>query len=140
MNGTLPQIYWYVFMAVAIGLTIAAVTFGGILEHRRRMRALDILQMYAERGADPPEAITQRLAEQILESEKSPSTARKRQGALIQGFLGLLYSGCAVGGIAWWLTDSGGPKWAIIATYCGTVFFGLGAVGMLIASISSHDK
>ena len=140
MNGTLPQIYWYVFMAVAIGLTIAAVTFGGILEHRRRMRALDILQMYAEKGAEPPEAITRRLAEQILESEKSPSTVRKRQGALIQGFLGLLYSGCAMGGIAWWLTDAGGPKWAIIATYCGTVFFGIGAVGMLFAAIFSHDK
>ncbi|MEO8314915.1 MAG: hypothetical protein ABI645_08990 [Pseudomonadota bacterium] len=140
MNGTLPQIYWYVFMAVAIGSTIAAITFGTVLEHRRRMRALDILKMYAEKGAEPPAAITQRLAEQILESENSPSTVRKRQGALIQGFLGLLYSGCAMGGIAWWLTAANGPEWAIIATYCGTAFFGLGAVGMLSAAIFSHDK
>jgi hypothetical protein len=140
MNGALPQIYWYVGMAVAISLTIGIFAYLGTLEHRRRMRALDILQMYAEKGTEPPPAITNQLAEQILESEKSPSTIRKRQGALIQGFLGLLYSGCAMGGIAWWLTDADGPKWAIIVTYCGTVFFGAGAIGMLIAAIFSHDK
>jgi hypothetical protein len=140
MNGELPDIYWYVFFATAIVLTIGAVTFGGILEHRRRMRALDILKMYAERGAEPPPVITDRLAEQILESEKSPSLRQKRQGALMQGFMGLLYSACATYGIGWWLTDTGGPQWAIIAMYCGTIFFGIGAAGMLLGALVTYSR
>src|SRR5688500_3831658 len=106
MNGELPDIYWYAFFAAAIILTIAAVSIGGVLEHRRRMYALDILKMYAEKGAEPPPVITERLAAQILESEQAPSMSRKRRGALMQGFMGLLYSACATYGIAWWLADT----------------------------------
>jgi hypothetical protein len=140
MNGTLPVIYWYVFGAAAIGLTIGIFAYLGTLEHLRRMRALDILKMYAEKGAEPPQAITERLAEQILEPEKTPSANRQRRGALIQGFTGFLFSACALGGLAWWLRDAGAPKLAIIATYSMTVFFSVGAVGMLLAALFSRDK
>lgn len=142
MNGELPDIYWYVFFAAAIILTIAAVTFGGILEHRRRMHALDILKMYAEKGTEPPPVITERLAEEILESEKAPSMSLKRRGALMQGFIGFVYSACATYGIAWWLAATDGPLWATIAMYCGTAFFGIGAAGMLLGAliIYARDK
>ena len=138
MNGHLPDIYWYVFFAVAISMTIGIIAFLGTLEHRRRMRALDILRMYAEQGVEPPPAVTDRLAEQILDPEKSPALSQKRRGALMQGFMGLLYSGCATAGITWWLMDAGGPKWAIIFMACGTVFFGISAAGMLLGALVTY--
>jgi hypothetical protein len=140
MNGAVPEIFWFVFIAAAVVSTIASITYGLTLEHRRRMRALDILKMYAENGAEPPPLITERLAEQILEPEKSPSLSQKRRGALMQGFMGLLYSGCATYGIAWWLTESGGPLWAIIVMYCGTAFFGIGAAGMLLGALVTYSR
>src|SRR5688500_16595342 len=140
MNGELPDIYWYVFFAAAIILTIAAVSFGGMLEHRRRMHALDILKMYAEKGAEPPPVIIERLAEQILESEKSASISQQRRGALMQGFIGFMFSACATCGIAWWLADTDGAPWAIIAMYCGTAFFGIGAAGMLLGALVTYAR
>ena len=138
MNGHLPDIYWYVFFAIAITLTIGIFAYLGTLEHRRRMRALDILRMYAEKGEEPPALISERLAEQILDPEKSPSLAQKRRGALMQGFMGLVYSGCATAGIAWWLHDAGGPHWAYIFMACGTAFFGISAAGMLLGAIATY--
>lgn len=140
MNNHLPDLYWYVFFAIAISLTIGVIAYLGTLEHRRRMRALDVLKLYAEQGVEPPAAVTDRLAEQILEPEKSPSLSQKRRGALMQGFMGLLYAGCANAGITWWLMDAEGPKWAIILMTCGTAFFAIGATGMLLGALVTYAR
>lgn len=140
MIGEIPEIYWFVLLGSAIVLTIAAITLGATLEHRRRMRALDILRMYAEKGAEPPALISERLAEQILEPEKSPSLSQKRRGALMQGFMGLVYSACATYGIAWWLNTEDGPQWALIALYCGTAFFAISAAGMLLGALVTYAR
>lgn len=138
MTASLPDIYWYVFFAVAIVLTIGIFAYLGTLEHRRRMRALDILKMYAEQGEEPPALISERLSEQILDPEKSPSLDEKRRGALMRGFSGQVYAGCATAGIAWWILADNGPLWAFIIMSCGTAFFAINALGMLLGALATY--
>ncbi len=139
MEGKLPEIYWYIFW-----IGIAVVSFGsaylaGRAGHQARMKALDILKMYAEKGADPPPAMVEQLARQAFEQ---PSGSPKREGrdALIQGFIGFLFMSCISFALNMWLADSEGPNWAIIASQAAWSFFGFGSFGFLVLALITRDK
>lgn len=147
MNGDLPEIYWYAAWMVLLAALVAWGFYTAITTHRRNMKALEILKVYAERGTAPPDAIADQLAKQILDSSKgsgaekwSASSARERRGALLQTFIGFLFCACIAWGLNSWLVDSGGARWAAYASQAAWAFFGFGAFGLLVAALLTHEK
>jgi hypothetical protein len=139
VEGKLPEIYWYVFW---IGLVIVSFGFAfwaGKGEHERRHKALDILKIYAEKGAEPPPAMMDQLTTRAFEGQNTgaPKDARS---ALIQAFIGFLFMACVSGGLHFWLQDAAGPRWAIHASQAAMAFFGFGAAGFILAALLSRQK
>jgi hypothetical protein len=40
----------------------------------------------------------------------------------------------------YWLAETGGPTWAIVASRAAMAFFGFGAFGLLLASLITREK
>jgi hypothetical protein len=137
MNGEVPEIYWYLLWVV-LGLGMQGFGFFmATIIHRRNMRVLDMLKSYADKGIEPPAPV----AELLSETAKDPghvwrSTAR---GARLEQFTGFLFTGCVIGGVAWWLIDSAGPAWAVYPTVSAAVFFSVGALGYLLGAVVTPE-
>jgi len=134
MNGEVPAIYWYVFW---VGLAIVMEAFGFYMVtviHRRNMRVLDLLKSYAEKGIDPPRGVAELLSEPV----RDPGRASAR-GARLERFTGFLFTGCVIGGVAWWLLDASGPSWAVYSTVSAAVFFSVGALGFLLTALVTPE-
>jgi hypothetical protein len=137
MSGEVPEIYWYLFW---VGLAIVIEGFGfymAFIIHRRNMRVLDLLKSYVEKGIDPPSGVAALLSEQVSEPGRAwKSSAR---GARLQRFIGFLFTGCVIGGVAWWLIDTAGPPWAVYPAVSAAVFFSVGAVGFLLTAVVTPE-
>ena len=146
MSDGLPEIYWYLFWMFVLLALGAWGFYATIATHRRNMKALEILKLYAEKGANPPEAIADQLAKQILNApqssgaEKWASSGRGRRDALLQTFIGFLFVACVTWGLNSWLVDSEAAKWAIYASEAARAFFGFGAFGLLVAALLTREK
>jgi hypothetical protein len=138
MNGEVPEIYWYVFW---VGLAIVVEAFGfymAAIVHRRNMKVLELLRSYAEKGIDPPAAVAELLSEQVTEPGRAwKSSAR---GARLQRFIGFLFTACVIGGVAWWLIDAAGPRWALYPAVSAAVFFSVGAIGFLLTAVVTPER
>jgi hypothetical protein len=118
--------------ALGFGFYVATIT------HRRNMKALEILKSYAERGVEPPAAIAESLAAQIMGSASSSKRWGREQ--LVRSFIGFVFSACVIGGIHYWLAATTAPAWAVIASRAGMAFFGFGAFGLLLASLFTRKE
>ena len=137
MDGEVPEIYWYLFW---VGLAIVVEAFGFYMVtviHRRNMRVLDLLKSYADRGIDPPADVAKLLSEQVSDPGQAWRTSAR--GARLERFIGFLFTGCVIGGVAWWLIDAAGPSWAVYPTVTAAVFFSVGAVGFLLTALVTRE-
>jgi hypothetical protein len=135
MTGSVPPMLWYLlaFMAFAVFPLVMVVAI-----HRHRMKALEILRSYAEKGIEPPPAVAELLTKQVAEpGEKWKATAR---GSRLNTFVGHFFVACLFGGLAWWRTDAGGPDWAVYVAAGSALFFGVTGLGFLVAALFSSDK
>lgn len=132
----MPEIYWYLFWVAALAWTIIFAVAMMTLIHRRSMKALEVLRLYAEKGLEPPP----RAVELLAISEKEQRWTRTPRGARLQAFTGMLFTACVAGGIAWWRMDEGGPQPVLYFFGAAAVFWGIGALGTLAAALSSSDK
>jgi len=135
MSGSVPPILWYLlaFLAFAVfPLSMVAAI------HRQRMKALEILGSYAEKGVEPPPAVSELLLRQVSEPDsKWKSTPR---GSMLHLFMVHLSIACVMGGIAWWRLDSGPPAWALYASGVTTVFFAVSAIAFFAAALKTPAK
>ena len=136
----LPEIYWYVFWIGLVLIAFGAAYMGGRAGHQRAMKALDILKMYAEKGAEPPQSVMDQLARQALEAGKPDPARSGSRAALIQGFIGFLFMACVAGGFVIWLPDSGLPAWPVAVANAAMAFFGFGSFGFLVLALLTRDK
>src|SRR5262245_42001141 len=115
MDGKLPEIYWYVFWCVVVGWCFIGLFIAGRNDHKRNMKALEILQTYAEKGIEPPPGILEPLTKQVFERTAQQAEAKKAatRGATYLGrFAGGLAAAGLTGGIAWWwFTAKIQPEW-----------------------------
>jgi hypothetical protein len=137
MSG-LPAIYWYAFWIVAVAGALGFGFYVATITHRRNMKALEVLQSYAERGVEPPASIAEPLAAQIMDSRNTAKQWGREH--LVRSFVGFLFSASVIGGIYFWLAETDGPLWAIGASRAGMAFFGFGAFGLLLASLFSRSE
>src|SRR5262245_49625400 len=114
MQSNVPEIYWYLFW---VGLAIVVEAFGfymATIIHRKNMRVLDLLKSYADKGIEPPAAVAELLGQQADDSGRAARATPR--GARLEQFTGFLFTGCVIGGVAWWLVESAGPAWAVYPT------------------------
>jgi hypothetical protein len=134
MHDKLPEIFWYLFWIGLVILAFRMAYLGGKAGFEVRMRALDILKSYAEKGTEPPPAMMEQLAVQAFENKPAASNEIPRSG-LLMFFVGWLFMACAAWGLRAWLLSHGGADWAVIATTASMAFFGIGGLGFLLAAL-----
>jgi len=132
MSGPVAPILWYLLAVAALGVFPLSMVW---VIHRQKMKVLEILGSYAQRGVDPPAAVTELLFKQIASPDRKwRSTPR---GSLLHTFGVHLCCAVWLGCIAWWRIEAGSPRWAVYAAVGSTVFFALLAVGQLAAALKS---
>ena len=138
MPDKLPEIYWYLFWIGFVVLAFRMAYLGGKAGFDIKIKALDILKMYAEKGTEPPPAVMEHLAAEIL--EKKAASKPDARATHLQGFIGFLFMACVSWGLYAWFDGRGGPAWAAIAAMACMAFFGLGAFGFLLATLITRQK
>jgi hypothetical protein len=139
MNGELPEIFWYLFWIGFVILAFRMAYLGGKSGYETKMKALDILKMYAEKGAEPPPAVMEELTRQAFE-HNTPSKKGDAKGTLFGGFIGFLFTACAAWALRTWLISIDAPSWSSIAATGAWAFFGFGAFGFLLAALITRQK
>ena len=135
MSGSIPPILWYLLAFLALAVFPLSMVW---TIHRQKMKALEILRSYAEKGGEPPAAVTDLLLKQVAPAQpKWKSTPR---GSLLNTFGIHLWIACLWGGIAWWRIDAGTLRWTVYAAVVATVFFAVLAIGQLAAALKSPLK
>lgn len=138
MEGNLPEIFWYLFWIGFVVLAFRMAWLGGKSGFEARMKALDILKMYAEKGSEPPPAMMEELTRQAFDPSY-PSKTDARSG-LLMTFCGFLFMACVSWGLREWLDGRVDTSWAVIAANSAFAFFGFGAFGFLLAALLTRNK
>lgn len=138
MHGKLPEIFWYLFWVGFVILAFRMAYLGGKSGYETRMRALDILKTYAEKGIEPPPAMMEQLVEQP--QERMSGAHRDPRSGLLMSFMSLLFMACVSWGVREWLEGRSGPGWQLIAATAALAFFGIGSLGFLLATLLTRPK
>jgi hypothetical protein len=138
MHDKLPQIFWYLFWIGFVILAFRMAYLGGKGGYDVKMKALEILRMYAEKGAEPPPGLVEQLTDRAF--QKSPAAKPEAPGSLFGGFIGFLFTACLCWGLRTWFAGLDLPAWAGIAATGGMAFFGIGAAGFLLAALITRNK
>ncbi len=135
MSGSVPPILWYLLAFLALAVFPLSMVWA---IHRQKMKALEILRFYAEKGGEPPAAVSELILRQVAPPEqKWKSTPR---GALLNTFGVHLWIACLWGCIAWWRIEVGPPRWTVYVAVGATVFFAVSALGQFVAALKSPLK
>jgi hypothetical protein len=126
---------WYLLAFLALAVFPLSMVW---VIHRHKMKALEILRLYAEKGGEPPAAVAELILKQVTPpQEKWKATPR---GALLNTFGVHVWIACFWGCIAWWRIEAGPPRWAVYVAVGATVFFAVLAMGQLLAALKSPLK
>lgn len=117
------EFFWLIFPVLGMGIAFVAV-FG---EFSRQKRALEVLRVYAEKGAEPPASVLAVLS-------RASSDDKKRNP--MAGFAFFLIMALGFGGVAWWFNNGVGA-WPFVLGFsiAGFVMAAL-AVSNLVQSMS----
>src|SRR5687768_9824373 len=121
----MPEIYWYLFWVSVVLIVTGIFIWGGIIAHRHHMEVLAILRSYAEKGVEPPPALAEQLAKQVLPG--TPRVERHSRGALLRGFLGAAFTASVSWALNKWIVEQGGPGWALYGSWAAFAFFACSA-------------
>lgn len=134
MTGQVAPMLWYLLCAVVFTVFPWSMVF---TIHRQRMKALEILRIYAEKGIEPPPGIAEPLMRTINpETHKRARPERSRQ---FERFAYCLFTASAAAGVAWWWRAdmSGGWAWIFWIAAIVACSHAAGAVASLVAALTS---
>ena len=135
MHGELPEIYWYLFWIGFVILAFRMAYLGGKSGYDTKMKAIEILKMYAEKGTEPPPAMMDQLATQAF---TDPGGSKpESSSSMMMMFLSMLFMACLSWGARAWFQDHHAEAWVPIAATAALAFFGIGAAGFLIAALAA---
>jgi hypothetical protein len=145
MEGKLPEIYWYLFWVGFVLISFGGMIFGGILRHRARLKELDILRSYAEKGIEPPPAVLDALTTpHDLPKAQAARTAGQQAGVTagirLGNFVGSLVGAGMTGGLAWWAAEARAPEWLFYGAVIVTIACVAGAVTHLATVVFTFRK
>jgi len=132
MEWTVDDIYWGLLVVfIPIMVSHMAVEIGRAwIEHRSRRQALDVLRVYAEKGAEPPASVTEALVAVGSHTPgfghwpapgAGPTPTRAHHLARLATNI-VAVAGWV--GIAWWrMPEEGEPGGLVIFAVIAAVFF-----------------
>ena len=135
MSGSVPPMLWY--LLAFLGFAVFPLSMVWAI-HRHKMKVLEILRSYAEKGIEPPAAVTEVLLKQG--GEPAPKWKSTPRGSLLNTFGIHLWIAVIWGCVAWWRIDTVSPRWPIYIAVGAAVFFALLALGQLAAALKSPLK
>ena len=141
-----------VFLPIAI-LTIV-FTAGTIipvsitwLQQRTKMRAFDVLKIYAEKGQEPPASVIEtvnRINWPFPSNAPPPPPKPMRDQSRSEHLTHVAGSVCLAGGsgiVLWWLASNPQPRleWLMITAIFTAIFFTGSAAARLVAALTADD-
>lgn len=118
---------------VIFGTGIIIVVSIAWLEHRKHMKVLDVLRIYAERREEPPAAVIQALTA-VSGRPKTPPAPTPRPWHLAHAAANVVFT-AGLGGFAWWrFVDTGEAGTLVIVCIFAALFFAAGAAARLVGA------
>jgi hypothetical protein len=123
------------FLIFVPGLILALA--GIWASYRTRLKGIDALKAYAERGQEPPAALLEALRPVV---PPSPIPRRQTRGELLSQFAFAIVMSLGAAGLAWWCGPEhhGSPGLALGAVIAAIVFAGI-AASMLVGALTTRD-
>jgi len=132
-----------IVLTIIFGTGIVIAVSIAWLEHRTRVKALDVLKTYAQRGEEPPASIVEAVA--AVSSGQRPSqrpgpgpTPIPTRVEQVGVFAAMVVAALGSAGIAYWRTlhESEPGALAILAAFA-TVFFSMASAARLVSLFSA---
>jgi len=126
-----------VFIPLMLSVVIPAV-YRTWVEYRSRIKALDVLRVYAEKGQEPPASVMGAIAAASIDRAAAapvpagPFSRPTRENHMAH-VAGSLVCGLGAVGIAWWrMPDDGEPGPLVIWAVVAAIFFAGGVAARLV--------
>jgi hypothetical protein len=135
-------------MLLTIAIIVTVFTFGAViaisvtwLQNRPKMKAIEVLKAYAERGEEPPAGVAEAVAKINWPFPAPPAPHVATRGEHLQHVAGSL--GLALGALAviWWQapTQHDHPGWLLITAVFVAIFFTASAAARIVAALTTRD-
>jgi hypothetical protein len=126
-------------MVPSLMLTAAIVVTVLWMSFQARLRSIDVLKAYAERGEEPPAQVLD-----AVERINRPGAPLKppTRGDHLTHLAGSVVLAVGLAGVAWWLAPSPAGGWGrlfVILAVLGAVFFAGSAAARLTAALVTRD-
>lgn len=139
-----------VVLALIFGTGVAIAVSIAWLDHRTRTRALDVLRVYAERGEEPPQSVTQTLAGVSGWPRKAPDPMdytrdrlgrpRTRGGFLAHAAANTVFA-AGFAGLSWWrISATGEASPGVIVAILIGLFFAASVAAQLVGAYYAPDR
>jgi hypothetical protein len=116
------------------------------LQQRTKIKAIDVLKMYAEKGHEPPASVLEAInrINWPFPQNAAPPPKPMREQSRGEHLSHVAGSVCLAGGSAvviWWLASSPQPKleWLLITAIFTTIFFTAAGAARLVAALTAGD-
>jgi len=135
------------FATIVLGLVFSAGTVITIsilwLQLRGRMKALDVLRAYAERGEEPPVQVIEALTNvsgRTPPATAVPATPQTRGGHLAHAATNAVLA-AGLAGLAWWRISAFGETGAgVCIALLAALFFTAGLATRLVRAYYAHER
>jgi len=126
-----------IVLTIIFGTGIVIAVSIAWLEHRTRVKALDVLKAYAQRGEEPPASIVEAVAAvssgQRISARPGPVPIPTRTEQ-IGVFAAMVVAALGSAGIVWWrILHEGEPGALAILAAFATVFFSMASAARLVS-------
>jgi len=131
-----PLIVVSMFLGFGVFIAVWLTWF----DHRSRVKALDVLRVYAERNEEPPASVIQALTgigPHLPQATPKPPATRGHHLAHVAANLVFALGAC---GIVWWKApDPDNPGGLVIFAILAGLFFAAGAAARLVGAIYARE-
>jgi hypothetical protein len=152
MTGENATAFFALVLIFGTGITIPVSI--AWFEHRTRTRALDVLRVYAERGEEPPAAVTEALTsmsgwsrykEGMFKVDASDNRDRlgrpRTRGGFVAHAAANTIFAAGFSGIAWWrYSELGETSAGVIVATIVALFFTASVAAQLVGAYYAPDR
>jgi hypothetical protein len=135
-SGLFPIIILALVLGAGIIISLGAIW----MQNRPKMRMIDVLRAYAEKGEDPPVSVVDTLAKLSWPFPPPPPPRRQTRGDHLAHFAGSIVIALGASGVAWWRMNYGDPSSPLpIVAVMVAIFFYASAAARLVGAVTSGD-
>jgi hypothetical protein len=136
-GGIFPLLILGMVFCTGIIITVGVVW----LQNRTKMRAIELLKIYAEKGQEPPASVLEAVHKvNWPPGVASPPPPRPpTRGDHLSHVAGSVVLSAGAAGIAWWRYQTGEPGALMVLAIIAAVFFAGAAAARLVAALTTRD-